>query len=92
MRDPTPDRKALEDLWWRRLNDAKLRVDFARNHMNEVHRDYPSGPESDHVFARQQALREENFARAEYNRILGIYTDLTVHGKVPSEDDWPAGD
>lgn len=90
----TPDRKALEDLWRQRLNDAKLRLDFARNYLSELRRDYPSDdiPAGEYHFSHQQALRGENFALKEYRRVLRILTDLTVHGKVPNEDDWPAGD
>ncbi len=43
MSSPTPDRKAIEDLWRQRLNDAKLRLEFAENFTTEVEHDYQSG-------------------------------------------------
>jgi PilZ domain len=86
----TPDRKTREVLWRRRLTDAKLRLDFARNFMKEVQRDYRAGdiPESDHHFAYQKALRAERFDLAEYNKVLRIYTDLTLNGIVPDDGEW----
>lgn len=87
MSSPTHDRKAIEDLWNQRLNDAKLRLDFARNYTSEVQRDYPSGdiPENEYHFAHSKGLRAENSALAEYNRVLRIFTDLTAHGMIPDE-------
>lgn len=94
MSNPTPDRKALEDLWWQRLSDAKLRLDFAVNFSAELQGEYPSGdiPEGEYHFAQQQALRAENVARAEYNRVLRIYTDLVVRGIIPDEAEWLKSD
>jgi hypothetical protein len=97
MSSPTPDRRALERLWLNRLNDAKLRLDFARNYLAEVQRDYPSRdiPEHEHHFAHNKAVRAEDIALAEYNRVLRVYTDLTVDGIIPDESEWlkaqPAG-
>lgn len=90
MSSPTPDRKALEGLWYQRLTDAKLRLDFARNYMSEVKRDFSSGeiPENEEAFAHAKALRAENFALDEYNRVLRIYTGLTVNGFIPDESEW----
>lgn len=88
--NPTPDRRTLEELWRQRLNDAKLRLDFARNYLTEVRRDHASGnvPDAERHSAYQDALRAENLAFAEYNRVLGSYTDLTVNGIIPDEAAW----
>jgi hypothetical protein len=90
MSSPTPDRRALEQLWHQRLTDAKLRLEFARNYMSEVKRDFSSGdiPENEEAFAHAKALRAENFALNEYNRVLRIFTDLTVNGLNPDESEW----
>jgi len=84
---PAPDRIALEDLWRRRLEDAELRLTFARQYLAEVQRDFPSSRRvhSDGAFAYQHALRAETFALAEYKRVLQIFTDLVTHGKIPEE-------
>ena len=85
---PPPERKALEELWLARLRDAKLAVDFARNYFKEVQKDLSSLPPSDGQFALGRAVRAENVALEQYNRVLGIYTNLTK-GIMPTEDDWP---
>ena len=85
-----PDRKTLEDLWRQRLNDAKLRVDFARNFVLEVERDFPSSeiPSSDGLFAHEKAIRAENDALAEYLRVRRIYDDLILNRTIPDEAEW----
>jgi hypothetical protein len=37
----------------------------------------------------QRALRAEYIALADYSRVLRVFNDLVVHGKTPSEVDWP---
>jgi hypothetical protein len=91
MGELIPNRQALHDLWHERLKDAKLRLDFARNYAKEVRRDFPPGAalSPDGAFAQQKAIRAETFALAHYRRVLGIYTDLTVKGRIPDESEWP---
>ena len=83
-----PERQKIEEIWLARLRDAKLRLDFARNYAKEVQKDYTSLPATDGQYALQRALRAENLALAEYNRVLRIYADLTT-GIMRNEDDWP---
>jgi len=40
---------------------------------------------SDGHLAYEQALREEKVAIAEYTRVLRVFTDLIVNGKVPQD-------
>jgi hypothetical protein len=40
-------------------------------------------PTDDGNFALRKALRAENFALAEYHRVLTIFTDLVLRGKIP---------
>jgi hypothetical protein len=90
MSNLTPDRRILEDLWRSRLNDAKLRLDFAHGYLAAVQGDYAARdiPASDHHFAYQKALRAEGLALQEYRRVLHIFADLLFHGIIPDEADW----
>ena len=91
MTNAQPDRKALEELWRGRLNEARLRVELARNFMREIQQDFKNGtmPQPDGNVAFQRAVRAENSALAEYSRVLRVFHDLTVNGKIPDENDWP---
>ena len=91
MSGKDPNREALEQLWRRRLNDAKLRLEFAKNYLKEVQRDLRLGgiPTSDSNFAYKKALRAETAALAEYHRTLRIVTDLFVRGNPPQGDKPP---
>ena len=84
------DHSALETLWRQRLNDARLRLIFARNYYREVRQDFTAGAISVPLerFAPDQAIRAERFALVEHARILAILTALALHGAVPKEDDW----
>jgi hypothetical protein len=70
--------------------DAKLRLDFARNYVQQVHCDLrsPDIPAVDGDFAARRAIKLESAALREYARILRIFTDLVVKGVVPDEADW----
>ena len=72
------------------MRNARLSLDFARNFLKEVQRDFPreSVASADGQFALQKALRAENLALAEYRRVLRIFTDLVVEGTVPDENVW----
>lgn len=82
-----PKRRDLEELWRERLKDAKLRLEFAYNYVKEVQKDLEAGgvPAPDGNFAFARAIKAENFALAEYNRVLRIFGDLLVQGKIPDE-------
>ena len=90
MMGSNPTRRALEDLWRARLDNALLRLRFAQNYMREVQRDVGAKdiPAADGRFAFQKALRAENLALAEYRRVLRIFRDLVVSGKTPDEEEW----
>ena len=80
-------REELERLWRSRLAEAKLRLDFARNYVNEVRQDFPIDDTSpDGHYALQRALRAENVALVEFHRILRVYTGLVMDGKMPDEE------
>lgn len=85
------DRPALEALWRNRLKDARLRLDFARNYVTEIQRDFSSNelPSPDGHYALGKALRGETAALREYHRILRIFADIVTKGNIPKEKDWP---
>ena len=85
MNYPSPDRRALEDHWRDRLKDAKTRLEFARSYLREVQQDYQSGalPSPDGSYAYQRAVRAEAAALAEYVRVLRIFSELAMDGKIP---------
>ena len=59
----------LEQLWRTRLDDVQLRLDYATSYANG----------RDDRWAR----KAHETALAEYTRVLRIFTDLVVHGKIP---------
>ena len=93
MDDLSSNRKALEDLWRTRVNAAKLRLESARDHLNEVRRDFGRGAVARrHVgLVYQKALRAEKYAVRQCRRVLEIFTDLVISGKRPNESEWPRG-
>jgi DNA-binding CsgD family transcriptional regulator len=74
-----------EQEWREHLNDARSRLQSASERSREAWRQLQSRdlPSPDGSFGYQKALRAESLALAEYRRILGLYTDLVVHGKLP---------
>ncbi len=42
---------------------------------------------SEGSLALQQALRAENEARAEYMRVLDIFTRFLLHGEIPGDEE-----
>ena len=81
-------RRALEDLWKERLGIARTRYQLAIRQSSLLVDEQKSGltPEPDGSFAYRQALEKERTALAEYRRVLEIFADLTMHGKLPEED------
>ena len=94
MAEAPLNRQQLEDLWRQRVQDARLRLQFARTYVKEVQRDLEQGAvaSADGHFAFQRAIRAEYIALSEYNRVLRVYTDLLVAGKIPDEEPGAAGD
>jgi hypothetical protein len=86
------DRNALENLWRRRVENAGLRLDFARAFVEEVQRDVVAHAvaAADGAFSYQAALRAQNVAAVEFGRVIRIYADLVVNGKPPAEGKWAA--
>jgi len=83
MHDPIPNRHALEELWRVRLEEARVAYERARNALREVRQEFGSEANAGGAYGVHQALRAENIALTEYLRVLRIFTDLVVAGKVP---------
>lgn len=68
----------LHAVWREKWMQAKTNLEFARIHFSEIER-VANVPEEDY----QRSLQALTVAVNEYTRVLQIYTDLTVHGKIP---------
>jgi len=79
----------MEEHWRDRLKSARQKYDLAVLHqrtvIDELNR-WPL-PAPDGSGAVRKALIQESAARNEYIRVLRIFTDLTLYGKVPKDDD-----
>lgn len=101
MDDFAPEDLVL--LWKTRLEDARLRFDFARNYVEELQKrcTYQTAlpgqrraslEELQKTGTYQNALQGERFALAYYRHVLRIFTALTIDHKLPPDNDWPAPD
>ena len=81
-------RSELEDRWRARLSDAKRGHDVASAQFRAAAAQHRALGliSSDGNLALHQALVAEAKARQEYIRILRIFTDLVVHGRVPDSE------
>ncbi len=61
---------------------AKADLEAARAHVQSIKQELSSGL-LDSANAYKSALEQETAALIEYSRVLRIYTDLVVHGKLP---------
>jgi hypothetical protein len=69
-----PDRKGVEELWRKRLSDARLRLESALKHVKEVQKDLVGAPllSPDGWAPYERALRAENLAFEEYQRVRSV--------------------
>ena len=79
-------REELEAAWRGRLEEAQERYQAAtrryRKSVAESNGLEPAAAER----ARQLARREQVEAMLEFRRILGIFAELTVHGRINEEE------
>ena len=78
-----PNIQQAEERWWSRLNDVRLRLDFARNYVEEIER-IPSRDAPLQAELRE-AQTAKHTARQEYYRVLELYRDLIVRGRIPRD-------
>jgi hypothetical protein len=78
-------RTQLEDLWREQLTEALQRYRLAKLEAANVSVRNRNGelPSPDGQFAYRKAIQAETRALAEYKRILLIFNDLILEGKVP---------
>lgn len=82
-------RHKLEDVWLRRLEQCRHEYDAATLEYRRLLREDPTPP--DHSLL-DRARQMEAGALEEYIRVLGIFTDLTLRGKLPGENSMKAGE
>lgn len=77
--------KELEESWRLRLEEALCQYHATRDEYHSLLAGVPDGvpPNPDGALAR--ARQAESMALAEYRRVLQIFTDLTIHGKLPED-------
>lgn len=75
----------IESLWKHRLQVARERYDFAAAHARQTLSEVKSGllAAPDGSVAARDAMLKETDARSEYMRVLRVFTDLVLHGKIP---------
>lgn len=92
MSDPRPAQSDL-DMLWRRLEDARLRLDLAHNYVREITDDLKDGavPEPDGNLAYRHALRAEDLAAQNYLSILNRYKAIVLAGQAQDGEDRDSG-
>jgi hypothetical protein len=75
----------IEEHWRNRLTSAEERLAKAVAESKRVLADFQEGSmvPPDGSLAVRNARLEESSSRKEYMRVLRIFTDLTLYGKVP---------
>jgi len=82
---PSSARKELEKSWRLRLEAAQAHYHAASKRHRTLLQDVPEDMLLEHAETVVLARAVESQALAEYERVLGIFTDLTVKGKMPEE-------
>jgi hypothetical protein len=86
-RGPALNPQNVEEHWSRRLADAKASYEIAVSRFRTASEDFRSRhtPSPDGGFNVHLAIAAESSARKEYMRVLRVFTDLVVYGKIPDE-------
>ncbi|HUB34376.1 MAG TPA: hypothetical protein VMA31_15155 [Bryobacteraceae bacterium] len=84
-RSNDPTRTELEDLWLLKLWEAQRQYYDAAAKWREALSEQQQSPvpSPDGNYAVSRAARVEAVARREYARVLEVFMDLVVKGKVP---------
>lgn len=78
-------RQELEDTWRRRVEESQQRYQAATTEYRRLLQEEPDGRPHGPDSALARARQEESDALMEYSRMLRVFADLTVHGKLPEE-------
>ena len=82
---PSPARRDLEEAWRVRSEMARERYEMASRRYRKLLDEKPRGLIPRHDDPLALARHEESEALAEYMRILRLFTELTLHGRIPEE-------
>jgi hypothetical protein len=87
MNGDKPSRRQIEELWRARLVDAQRRYSRAKRESENAAGVYSRHeiPFPDGHLGLNKALQRERIAFKAYTQALRIVTDITVHGKLPSD-------
>ena len=88
MGDQKQSRAELQQVWMTRLSESRKKYDLSVTRFRKVleEQKHLGIPAPDGSFAVRQARVQESTARNEYMRVLKIFTDLVLRGKVPDSD------
>ena len=88
MGDQKQSRAELQQVWRTRLTESRTSYDLSVAQCRDVLKEQKrfGMPAPDGSFAVRQAHLQESAARNEYMRVLQIFTDLVVRGKIPDGD------
>ena len=78
-------RQTMEDSWRVRLEETQARYQKATEQYRRLLQERPHGRSNDLDGALALARQQESEALAEYTRVIRLFTDLTVKGKMPEE-------
>ena len=78
----------LEEFWRLRVEEAANRHKLAQANCAKVLNEYRSGltVPPDGSYGVTKAIMEESAALQHHIRILRIFTDLTLYGKIPADE------
>src|SRR5215472_9375455 len=78
-------RQDLENFWGERTQIASHRYQRAKQASYTAYHLFTDEPASDGYLAFRRALRDADAARAEYRRVLTMFVELLLEGKLPDE-------
>ncbi len=87
---PDKPHSELERYWEKRWNTARADLEAARARVEAFKNGISSASGPDGLYSYSgyaRAMMEETAALIQYSRVLRIYTDLKVHGKLPDGPD-----
>jgi hypothetical protein len=89
MPNAAPSRRELEDLWRGRVQAALRRYQLARADAAAARTAFKQGdtPSPDGSMAVHQRHQIENAALADYDRVLSVFNDLVLRGKLPPDSE-----
>ena len=88
MGDQKQSRAELEQVWRTRLTESRNKYDLTVTQFRKIleEQKHLGIPAPDGSLAVRNARVQESAARNEYMRVLKIFTDFVVRGKIPPEN------